>query len=278
MEDAESYLRRIATRLTHAGVNAQAVTAYGEPADVIESQTQSTDADLIAMATHGRWGVDRLLHGSLAELVLAQQPRPLLLFGPDASVTRPISRILIPLDGGPFSAEILPEVARFVRSFLIEEIDLLGVVPPQLVHLDETDGATPGWALQRMGLTSIGSGSFALNSNHPAVQHQIQEMEHALDYWSDWLGGIGAKAQTYVRYDLDMDNIARSTLAAADALQADMILMRTHARRGLARTLVGSVADDVVRNSRVPVLLYSTAALEAVAASQGGVAVTARPT
>jgi len=43
-------------------------------------------------------------------------------------------------------------------------------------------------------------------------------------------------------------------LEAAAAVKADLIVMGTHGRRGLERALLGSVAEKVVRMSRVPVL------------------------
>jgi len=43
-------------------------------------------------------------------------------------------------------------------------------------------------------------------------------------------------------------------LAAASELGADLIVMGTHGRRGLAHAFLGSVAEKIVRMSRVPVL------------------------
>ena len=43
-------------------------------------------------------------------------------------------------------------------------------------------------------------------------------------------------------------------LAAASELGADLVVMGTHGRRGLAHALLGSVAEKVVRLSPVPVL------------------------
>jgi nucleotide-binding universal stress UspA family protein len=43
-------------------------------------------------------------------------------------------------------------------------------------------------------------------------------------------------------------------LEAATEVKADLIVMGTHGRRGLARALLGSVTERVVRMSRVPVL------------------------
>ena len=40
----------------------------------------------------------------------------------------------------------------------------------------------------------------------------------------------------------------------ADEINADIIVIGTHGRRGLARALLGSVAENVVRTSQHPVL------------------------
>lgn len=49
-------------------------------------------------------------------------------------------------------------------------------------------------------------------------------------------------------------------LACADEVDADLIVMSTHGRRGPLRSVLGSVADEVVRKCRRPVLLVRRAA------------------
>ena len=49
-------------------------------------------------------------------------------------------------------------------------------------------------------------------------------------------------------------------LAAAQDLSADLVVMGTHGRRGIARALIGSVAEAIVRVSPVPVLTVHAAA------------------
>lgn len=48
---------------------------------------------------------------------------------------------------------------------------------------------------------------------------------------------------------------ATEILALADTLEADFIVLGTHGRTGLARFLMGSVAEQVSRKAGVPVLL-----------------------
>lgn len=43
-------------------------------------------------------------------------------------------------------------------------------------------------------------------------------------------------------------------LAAAEALHADLVVMGTHGRRGIARAVLGSTAEAIVRTAPCPVL------------------------
>ncbi len=45
-----------------------------------------------------------------------------------------------------------------------------------------------------------------------------------------------------------------AVLTKAEEVGADLIVMGTHGRRGIARALIGSVAESVVRTSSIPVL------------------------
>jgi nucleotide-binding universal stress UspA family protein len=53
---------------------------------------------------------------------------------------------------------------------------------------------------------------------------------------------------------LKQGDARRVILEVADELDADLICIGTHGRRGVARALIGSVAEMVVRASPVPVL------------------------
>jgi nucleotide-binding universal stress UspA family protein len=49
---------------------------------------------------------------------------------------------------------------------------------------------------------------------------------------------------------------AYEILAAIDELHPDLVVMGTHGRKGVSHLLLGSVAEKVVRLSRVPVLTF----------------------
>ena len=42
--------------------------------------------------------------------------------------------------------------------------------------------------------------------------------------------------------------------AVADAIDADLVVIGTHGRRGLTRALLGSVAENVVRTAHRPIV------------------------
>jgi nucleotide-binding universal stress UspA family protein len=77
--EAEEYLAPISAALRSQGVDTSWATRRGRPADEILAAAQESGADIIAMATHGRTGVGRLLFGSVAEAVLRRAPVPVFM-------------------------------------------------------------------------------------------------------------------------------------------------------------------------------------------------------
>ena len=63
----------------HPGVRTQVVTVQGDVAPAILEQCRKIQADLVAMTTHARAGLDRILSGSFAEQVLRGVQTPVLL-------------------------------------------------------------------------------------------------------------------------------------------------------------------------------------------------------
>jgi nucleotide-binding universal stress UspA family protein len=54
---------------------------------------------------------------------------------------------------------------------------------------------------------------------------------------------------------------SKEILRLAEAQHCDLIVLGTHGRTGLSRVLLGSVAEDVIRHTRLPVLTLKTPAL-----------------
>jgi len=76
---ARRYLQQVSERLARRGVRASVRVRAGDPATEILRAAPEERADLIAMSTHGRTGVRRVLLGSVAEAVVRRASRPVLL-------------------------------------------------------------------------------------------------------------------------------------------------------------------------------------------------------
>jgi nucleotide-binding universal stress UspA family protein len=82
-DEADDYLEGIGARLSAAGVPAEPVRVDGGAASAILAVARERHATLIAMTTHGRGGLTRLVFGSVAEAVLRHAPCPVLLVRAD---------------------------------------------------------------------------------------------------------------------------------------------------------------------------------------------------
>jgi nucleotide-binding universal stress UspA family protein len=78
-QGAQEYLRNQVARLQATGLTLTAEVARGDPAKTIVATAKRIDADLIALGTHGKSGMDAFWQGSVAPKVSSQSNIPLLL-------------------------------------------------------------------------------------------------------------------------------------------------------------------------------------------------------
>ena len=83
-KDAGTYLAAVQAKL---GANVEVVVAEGHPADQIIALAEERHAGLIVMSSHGRGGLGRLIHGSIADAVIKHHAIPVLLMRPDLPKT-----------------------------------------------------------------------------------------------------------------------------------------------------------------------------------------------
>jgi len=89
LAEARTYLRSVIQDLAGKGVRARLEARHGDPVTEIVGCAKAVEADLIAMTTHGRSGLGRLLFGSVAEAVLRRAETPVLLMRLTESQVRP---------------------------------------------------------------------------------------------------------------------------------------------------------------------------------------------
>jgi len=133
IEEARAYLEQVAQRFRCPHCEFEAHVRPGEAASEILSLSEEVQADLIAMSTHGRSGVERWIRGSVAERVLRNSRVPLLIVNPfDATRWETgFQRVLVPLDGSERALAALPLAESVARRF---ESNLV------LLHAIDPDG------------------------------------------------------------------------------------------------------------------------------------------
>ena len=76
---AEVYLAGIQGKFGEKGIESVVHVVNGPIVDAIIAAAESENADLIAIASHGRSGLSRVFYGSVAAGILNRADRPLLL-------------------------------------------------------------------------------------------------------------------------------------------------------------------------------------------------------
>ena len=78
-KDAEQYLKARRGEFREKGIEAKGVVFQGPVVEAITDAAEREEADLIAIASHGRSGLAQCFYGSVAAGVLNRADRPLLM-------------------------------------------------------------------------------------------------------------------------------------------------------------------------------------------------------
>lgn len=80
--EAESYLECLVNQIKKDGIAAEKVVLIGSPGQTIIDYAQKQGIGLIAIATHGRGGLERAVMGSVADYLLRRSAIPILVVRP----------------------------------------------------------------------------------------------------------------------------------------------------------------------------------------------------
>lgn len=235
--EAHRYVHDLSARLADQGIRARAVIAEGPAATEILAAAKKEGATLIAMTTHGRTGVSRWFLGSVAEKVGRASPIPVLLvrsfrptplgdLQPAAVDELPFRRILVPTDGSAAASAAFAPAAEFAGLFDARVV-ILHVEAPVVVSSQSDLG-----------------GSIVLP---PTPSREDPTTAGPAKRFRDL--GLLVERRTVV------GSPSAEILDQSHADEIDLIAMGTHGRSGLARWVLGSVAERVLRHSGLPLLL-----------------------
>jgi nucleotide-binding universal stress UspA family protein len=249
--EEQAYLDGVARRLQERAAGVKVVARLVDGAEheslaaALVKHAQEVHADLFALSGHCRTGMSRWLFGNVADDLLHQTTLPLLLV--PASAKEPawdpepaFHHVLVALDGSPLAERILESVLP-LTGCLGATLTLLRVVEPALVPVIDPAFSAAGVEIA------------ALDNLQQAAQQYLDRLA----------GRLRATTHTHtVRTQVVLDPQAAAAILsyaetppAGDVEAVDLIALATHARTGLGRLLLGSVADRVARRAPVPLLL-----------------------
>jgi nucleotide-binding universal stress UspA family protein len=206
----------------------------GAPYAEIVRRAEAWSADLVVVGSRGRTGISRAMLGSVAEHVVRAAHCAVL-------VARPARGSGVVMAATDLSDPSLPAVARAA-----EEARLRGA---RLVVMH---------AMER-SLAAYGAGAAALLGNvapSPTAEDHEQMRSSLVTLLGDAMRRFGAEGEALV---LDGGAVA-SVVRAVEEQKADLLVVGSHGRTGLARLLLGSVAEKLVRLADCSVLVVRKAA------------------
>lgn len=210
-----------------AEVACRVAVERGIPNELIETYADATDADVVAMGTHGRTGLDRLLLGSVTERVLRTSDVPVLTTRAFQPERGDIDAILLPTDGSSCAERALDHA---------------------LAHATRHDAT-----LHALAAVDIRSVAAAYGAG-PAVPDIIDDLREPYEQALDDVAERARDADITVETTLREATPHRVIDEYVDDHGIDLVTMGTHGRSGLERHLLGSVAERTIRTSDAPVL------------------------
>lgn len=246
-EADREYLKTLAARINETWpVTLKQVVLIGGTVTALEEYCQTQAIDFVVMSTHGRGAFARFWLGSVADELCRELPQPVLLIRPtegepDLKREVDLKTILLPSDGTVRSEEVFGPALELANLFK-SRLDVMRVVKPVLRPSYLPDGESVNMLSESV-----------LEEIQKAQEKKEERAKVYLEDVSDELAEDGYLVETHV---VVSEEPAVGIEEEARARHADLIAMETHARGGLARLFLGSVAGKVVRDGVAPVLLH----------------------
>jgi nucleotide-binding universal stress UspA family protein len=169
------------------------------------------------------------------------------------------TKVILPLDESEFSRQALIMVSKHLNP---DTTDLTLLRVAEVPHLPD---ARPKPSALHGGVLIYNDMKARPTTAYPIYLDEIKasleaELEHEL---SDDLRRLEAEGFSVTSKICFGDPAKEIINEAQDGY--DMIMMATHGRSGLSRVLLGSVAEKVLRQAKLPVMMFKPEPVEALA-------------
>jgi nucleotide-binding universal stress UspA family protein len=163
-------------------------------------------------------------------------------------------RVLIAVDDTDNAGLVMESVSPWLRQ-AAGEAAVLTVLDSSGIHATDEDRSTD--IITPQG--TVGGSALGIRDTLPrVVEDRSQAIARVEAEIRDRLSELAARHLAGVPYEIVVASAAHAADGIIDAAWewgADIIVLGTHARTGLQRVLLGSVAEAVVRHSPISVLL-----------------------
>ena len=222
------------------------VQIASRPSRAIARHAERNGYDLVLMATLGQHESNFLI-GSVAEKVIRYSRVPVLSTG--TSNLDSIKNILLPTDGSHTSLKVLPLVIPIALSF---------GATIHLFHAQELYGSAVGRAQKNPYRTeeeNIRDGIYGAIEEFLSHSEKQVELRRGDDFESQLVYYEGASSSTInMNMVIERGVSAHRAITEHAAENADIVMMTTHGRSGLAHVFLGSTTENVARHVHLPVV------------------------
>jgi nucleotide-binding universal stress UspA family protein len=210
------------------GVQCRPMVVTGDPFDGILRAAAEAGADLIVMGTHRKQLLFDIFIGTTIERVIRKGTFPVLMVNNEAQ--RKYENIVVPVDMSDASAHAI----RTARSF-----GLIGGESATLLH--------GFWPLARGKMAISGADQAGIDS------YVASERQRAMDELAQFLVANDFSREGW-SLRLEEGGAMEVIVSAVAALKADLLVMGTHGRSAMVKSLIGSVTEQALRSLSVDIL------------------------
>lgn len=212
-----------------ANVFCDTVQIDGPVASSLIDCANARGADLIVLGSHGRTGLSHFLLGSVAETVLHKASVPVTIVRTQQSCVAAgkFRHILVAHDGSDHSER------AFSTALDLAAIDDASVSVCYVVDLGN---------IAKIAGTAYFAADIVVDALGREGREILRQCMHR-----------APQAQTHLLTGIPAEEI----LECARRIHADAIVMGSHGRSGIARAMLGSVAESVMRRALTPVIVVT---------------------